>query len=407
MDEEVPAEEQPRAPLDALESRPQTAAEDVPQADITTEALLERAKRMFLDESASTKASGLGRVADTATLKLICLADQACSTLWTASEARVRQCCQPRVQDGLVDKQELLGFFLADMLRPLGYLLPSEDAHPVGQRGVNGLVKAKRELKGKTKEALWRHAVSSNPAPAIAKVLASPYDVKLPAATAGVKRPASFWLDRDKAAAAARKKAADARSQAASLAADAASSRVDAARDACVAALNRNATRATEVHLECAFAAAVADLGDAADAAIAAANERVEAQEAVCMVARQREEAAERRLEEAEAEVAEAEAEAARQAEAPLWEWDDQFSEGEIRKEVSAPTSPALLALPAACRAHRLPCTPRTPPAFHAPLASRTGARTNDPCRWDNGSRLHALQRVCIQGALCRSRGLH
>ena len=339
MNLENPAEVQTRAPPDASPSTSQSAACDVPEGQITPEALLERAKLMFLDESASPKASGLGGVANAATLRLICLADQARSTLWASSEAHVRHCCEPRVRDGLIDKQELLGYLLADLLdRPV---LPAEDARPVGQRGENGLIKAKRELKVKTNEAVWRHAGTSKPAPAIAKVIASPYDVKLPPATAGGKRPASFWLERDEAAAAASKKAAYSRSQTASLAFKAAQSRRDATTDAYVAALNGDAPKPVQTRLECAYEAAEADFREAGGISIGALETVIEAERAhgaatLAVVAHRHDNRIEElRIEEAQAlaNLEEAEACQADCSEEPPFEWD-QLSEYEIRADV-------------------------------------------------------------------------
>ena len=120
------------------------------------EMLIKRARRMFLDMSRSPRASGLKRSATEATLRVICLVDQARAKLWAESEADVRAACCPRLPDGLFCKQELLGYLLADVLgRPL---LPAEDALSVGQCGDNAVAKAKR-VEGTFIKNMPRHQI--------------------------------------------------------------------------------------------------------------------------------------------------------------------------------------------------------------------------------------------------------
>jgi hypothetical protein len=74
----------------------------------------------------------------------------------------------------------------------------------VGKRGENALVKARKALKVKSREALWRTAAAPSPNAAAAQVLRSVYDLMLPDATVGSKRPPSYWLDHKAAAATAK-----------------------------------------------------------------------------------------------------------------------------------------------------------------------------------------------------------
>jgi len=86
--------------------------------------------------------------------------DEACTSSWKDNEAAIRRCCQPHVPDGLIDQQQLFGYLLADVFgRPL---LVHEHARLVGQRGDNAMLKAKRVLKVKTKEPVWRAAAAGS-----------------------------------------------------------------------------------------------------------------------------------------------------------------------------------------------------------------------------------------------------
>ena len=178
---------------------------DGAESGLTLEALLIRARRMFLDMSRSPVASGLEEPAagwPEATLLLICLVDQARSQLWKDSEGAVRAACCPRLPEGLFCKVELFGYLLADVLgRPL---LPADEALLVGQRGDNAVAKAKRILNVKKPEAMWRAAAGAD------SRLGSTYDLKLPQAAAGKKRPATYWADRESIAAQAKSAKADA-----------------------------------------------------------------------------------------------------------------------------------------------------------------------------------------------------
>ena len=67
------------------------------------------------------------------------------------------------------------------------------------------MLKAKKALKVRTMEPVWRAAdAGSN-----SELFNSTYDLKLPAATVGCKRPATYWLERDAAAAASKTKKAE------------------------------------------------------------------------------------------------------------------------------------------------------------------------------------------------------
>jgi hypothetical protein len=115
--------------------QPERVDSEVPDTSDLLDALLQRAWLMFLDERESPKRSRIDRAAECQTIKVICLVDRACTLFWKDSEAAIRQCCQPRVPDGLIDQQQVFGYLLADVFgRPL---LTHEDARP---RGLSGSV---------------------------------------------------------------------------------------------------------------------------------------------------------------------------------------------------------------------------------------------------------------------------
>ena len=104
---------------------------------MTALALQQRGARMFLGVSAGPQASGDGRAASGATLELAKLATEAVEALWKGHRDEIRRCCAP------IDKQEALGYLLADALgRPL---LPTEHARPVGLKGQNAAKKEAAE----------------------------------------------------------------------------------------------------------------------------------------------------------------------------------------------------------------------------------------------------------------------
>jgi hypothetical protein len=153
----------------------------------------ERSKIMFLDSANSPKVSGMPKAADRASLRVICIVDEARWRIWKARMHDVKAACCPRVPDGLFDKQELFAYLLADVLRG-PRLLPGEAARIVGQSADNAVAKAKRLLKVKTNEALYR--IVASPSAAAAAHLETLYELKMPDAEAGRKRPATFWAGR-------------------------------------------------------------------------------------------------------------------------------------------------------------------------------------------------------------------
>ena len=83
---------------------------------------------MFLQEQGGPRVSGKGSVAVQATKGLVRSASEVVVELWTKHEAEVKRSC------GMIDKEELLGYLLGDVL--LGELLPPSDARAVGHKAV-------------------------------------------------------------------------------------------------------------------------------------------------------------------------------------------------------------------------------------------------------------------------------
>eukprot|EP00966_Prymnesium_polylepis_P301175 6959118-Prymnesium_polylepis.1 len=156
MTDEAASEPGPRARPDAEVTQPEITPAERALAMFSLQTLLRRAALMFLDEQKSPKRSGVDETVKSTTIKAISHVDEACTSFWNDNEAAVRRCCQTQVPDGLIDQQQLVGYWLADTFgRPL---LTHEDARLIGQRGDNAMLKAKRALRVKTKKPVWRAA---------------------------------------------------------------------------------------------------------------------------------------------------------------------------------------------------------------------------------------------------------
>ena len=150
-----------------------------PEPPITLAALEVRVGNMFPDEGECPQRSGCCGRWRSSTLKLIVAALVAVDSFWEACSDDVKVACAPAP----IAKQEVLGYLLADLLgRPL---LHESDAMAVGQRGENAVAAAKRKLQVKTVNTCWKRVLAGSTA------LDSVYDLKLPAATVGVKRSAA------------------------------------------------------------------------------------------------------------------------------------------------------------------------------------------------------------------------
>ena len=91
-------------------------------------ALLERAAAILIGDSERPTASGNAPAAAEATNELILAARAAISDLFAERRDDIRRSCAP----ALVDKEEALGYLLADALGR--QLLTPEDARAVGKR---------------------------------------------------------------------------------------------------------------------------------------------------------------------------------------------------------------------------------------------------------------------------------
>ena len=90
-----------------------------------------------------------GGVATEATIELILAVRDAVDDLWKAHAAEIKQRCGPSMPEGLIAKQEVFGFALADAVgRPR---LPGDRAMRVGQNGDNAVRSAEgsKDRKGK------------------------------------------------------------------------------------------------------------------------------------------------------------------------------------------------------------------------------------------------------------------
>ena len=173
--------------------------------------LLERFRILFLSSKDGPVASEDGGVATEATIELVLAVRDAVVKLWKAHEAEIKQRCGPSMPKGLIAKQEVFGFALADVLgRPL---LPGDRAMRIGQNGDNAIRWAEGSKDRTGKLVLAREAATaavrkarraaekdsslesgitaaeSNGKKAIGIVLATPVDLDLPNETVGaVKR---------------------------------------------------------------------------------------------------------------------------------------------------------------------------------------------------------------------------
>ena len=174
----------------------------------------ERLVAMFLTAEEGPVASRLAKAATVATVSYCLALDPIVRELWKDHATEIKRRCGPSMPKGLIDRQEVYGFALADGLgRPL---LPHDAAGGVGQQGdnavngANGTGKGDRRRKGKLEKAreaareavrsaklaaaenpslLWRVAAAeASGEAAIAAILAASVDLKLPNATVGAKR---------------------------------------------------------------------------------------------------------------------------------------------------------------------------------------------------------------------------
>ena len=187
------------SPSGEAEGEPPPAEDALPPAvqnRYAAAALAERAERMFLLGAEAPVASGGDAVAKTATYGLILAAVEAVEVLWKQRGDEIRQRCAPTLPTGLIDKQEMLGYVLADALgRPL---LPPEAARPVGRNGGNAATTAAKQLKAARRAAAEARRARKRTAEkvksaedAVAAVLDWGVELKLPYATVGRKRAAS------------------------------------------------------------------------------------------------------------------------------------------------------------------------------------------------------------------------
>jgi hypothetical protein len=174
--------------------------------------LVERFNHLFLSSEDGPVATGDGGVAVEASIELVLAVRDAINELWKAHTAEIKRTCAPFMPQGLIAKQEVFGFALADALgRPI---LPGDKAMKVGQYGDNavrfaegskdrpGKLTAAREAarsavrkarraadKDKALEQGVADAEKAGEA-AIAAVLARRVDLDLPNETVGAKRKA-------------------------------------------------------------------------------------------------------------------------------------------------------------------------------------------------------------------------
>ena len=180
---------------------------------------------MLLGAGDGPTASGDPPAASSATCGLVLAVKEVVDGLWEEHAAEIKRRCAPSMPKGLIDRQEVFGFVLADALgRPL---LPPEEARNVGQAGDNAVAGAlgsgrpPNRRKGKlekandaAREALRKARVAAakdvalQPAVAAAEkalkaaleaVYAERVDLKLPNATVGAKRKRVQWAEAEAA----------------------------------------------------------------------------------------------------------------------------------------------------------------------------------------------------------------
>ena len=214
---------------DSREAEPMQPAADIPREPATacTAAnFKERLVAMFLTAEEGPVASRLAKAATVATVSYCLALDPIVRELWKDHATEIKRRCGPSMPKGLIDRQEVYGFALADGLgRPL---LPHDAAGGVGQQGdnavngANGTGKGERRRKGKLERAreaareavraaklaasedpsLLRRVAAAEAAgkAAIAEIMAAPVDLKLPNATVGAKRKRAAAMSADAAA---------------------------------------------------------------------------------------------------------------------------------------------------------------------------------------------------------------
>ena len=178
----------------------------LPSADL----LVQRCKRVFLSSDDGPVASADGGVAVVTTIALVLAVRDAVDTLWKAYSVEIKRRCATSMPQGLIAKQEVFGFALADALgRPI---LPGERAMKVGQNGDNAvrmaegakdrtgqLTDAREAARASVRKAKRAAAKDSALSEAIGKaekageaaiaaVLATEVDLHLPNETVGAKR---------------------------------------------------------------------------------------------------------------------------------------------------------------------------------------------------------------------------
>ena len=190
--------------------------------------LAARLVEMLFGDGERPKASGEAPAAEKVTNNLIITAKEAVGSLWAARREEIRLSCAP----AQIDKEELLGYLLADALgKPL---LHSTDARTVGKRAgsqakaaATKLQEAVRGAKAAARVAERKGAPADSAARiahASASVLDAAYDLNIPARTVGTKQqlptppsPPKGWLtladEAEAAARAAAKEAAEAKAR--------------------------------------------------------------------------------------------------------------------------------------------------------------------------------------------------
>ena len=187
-----------------------SAAAQQPPAVLELLMLVERFKLVFLSGEGGPVATADGGVRQQATFELVLAVRDAVNALWTAHETEIKRVCTPFMPQGLIAKQEVFGFALADALgRPI---LPGDKAMKVGQNGDNAVrsaedakdrqgkvVAAREAARGAVRKAQRAAAKDAALEPgiavaeaagsaAVAAVLATPVDLGLPNETVGAKR---------------------------------------------------------------------------------------------------------------------------------------------------------------------------------------------------------------------------
>jgi hypothetical protein len=193
--------------------------------------LVERFKNVFLSAEDGPVATAGGGLADKATYELVLAVRDAIDDLWESHEAEIKHRCAPAMPLGLIAKQEVFGFALADALgRPV---LPGDRAMKVGQSGDNAVRAAEgsKDRKGKVtaardaavaavrrarraadKDATLEQGVAQAEEKGrkhVEDVLRTPVDLKLPNETIGAKRKSTVASDASPASSTAAQTLAD------------------------------------------------------------------------------------------------------------------------------------------------------------------------------------------------------